>query len=497
MKRLVFACLYFVLALILTSGATSACQEKTKEAVTTKKNQTEDDTEKSLETVDVKTKSISVYESFNGRFESTKIDEISTDFETWTELELKDVAEEGSAVTAGQVVLDLNPEKLAKAVAEAEFAVRNAEFALKDAELASQEAEKTFELDSAIARRTWENAREDFDYYKKVSAPEKLKDLDYDERTAGYRLEYSKDELDQLEQMYTEDELTEESEEIVLKRARRSVESAERSLDRALLRIKKTRGFEIPRDDARQDDSFQRAQLEFEKSKITLPIKRQRAEIALAKATFELANKVEQLEKLKSDRKKMSFEARVNGVLYYGRNVRGKWIGASGAQSRRMESGKKLPVNKVVLSVVDPNQLIIRADLDEKNLAGISKRMRGKARIAAAGDLLISVMVQSVSKIPLDNGKFDCQLIPDGLEDGQVMPGMTCKMSFLVYENNRAVVVPEASVFSDDEGVTHYVYKVIGDDVKRQVVRVGQTSGDDIEIVDGLSAGETIAKSKP
>ena len=117
--------------------------------------------------------------------------------------------------------------------------------------------------------------------------------------------------------------------------------------------------------------------------------------------------------------------------------------------------------------------------------------------IKAADDAVIPVTVKTVSKIPLGDGKFDCQLIPQLPANVQVMPGMTCKMSFLVYENNQALVVPKKSVFSDDDGISHYVFVVSGDTTRRAEVRVGRESGDDVEILDGLAAGDKIAKDKP
>ena len=83
-------------------------------------------------------------------------------------------------------------------------------------------------------------------------------------------LEYSQDELDQLEKMYTEDELTEESEEIVLKRARRSVESAERSRDRSLLRVQRQREMDVPREKIQKEEALKRDQVSYDRSQITL-----------------------------------------------------------------------------------------------------------------------------------------------------------------------------------------------------------------------------------
>ena len=150
------------------------------------------------------------------------------------------------------------------------------------------------------------------------------------------------------------------------------------------------------------------------------------------------------------------------------------------------------------MTVVDVSQMMIRASLDEAELESLTPRMRGKALITAAGTKTVPVMIKSISRIPLDDGKFDCQLTAENLPaDGTVMPGMTCKLSFQVYENKQALIVPKDSVFSDDDNVSHYVFVVQDGEPKRQAVTVGHTVGNDTEILSGLADGDKITKTKP
>ena len=471
---------------------------KSPETEAASKDGKSEDDKPAIESVTAEFKPISVYESFTGTFEPTRVNEVRTDFEKWTDLKIESRVDEGEVVSVGQELLKFATESIEKAVAEAEFEAMNARFDVETARLEMKEVNQTFELDQAVAERSWKNSQEDYAYYQNTRLPEQLKDLDYSEKTAGYYLEYAKDELDQLEQMYNEDELTEESEEIVLKRARRDVESSERARDRSLLQTKRQREMEIPREKLQQKETLQRAETAFQRSMITLPIKKQKTEIALAQAEFNAANKQKHLQELQADQKKMILTAPANGLLYYGRCLRGKWVGPSGSSSRRLEPYQKIPQHAVVMTIVDIDQMMIRANLEEKELESLAPRMRGKALIPAAGNKTVPVMIKAISRIPLDDGKFDCQLTVEDLPvDGSVMPGMTCKLSFLVYENKQALVVPKDSVFTDDDGVSHYVYVLEGEVPKRREVSVGHTIGSDTEILSGLTAGDKIAKSRP
>lgn len=456
------------------------------------------DEKKKIPTVEAETKPIFVYESFDGVFESNKVVEIKTNFKTWTDLKIKTVVEEGTAVSSRQDLVNFDTESIDKAVAEAEFATKTAEFALATAKLSKEEAKATFDLDMAIAEQAWSNAKEDYEYYRNVQLPQSLDDIKYSEKSAGYFLEYAKDEYDQLEQMYTEDELTEESEEIVLKRARRSVESSQRSKDRTMTRIKHQREVDIPRGETQKAQELERQNMSYQRSKITLPINKQKTEIALAQAEFAYKNKQEHLKELSYDQERMTITSPADGILYYGRSVRGKWVGATGSAARRLEPNKKVTANSVIMTIVDINNMVIRANLDESKLSSLSAGLTGKAMVKSATNLRVPVTIKSLSNIPLDDGKFDCQIMVGELPgEAKVMPGMGCKLSFLVRSNAQAVVVPKASVFTDDGGVTHYVYVVNNDTAERKEVTVGHTSGTDTEILEGLEAGDTIAKAKP
>ena len=480
-------------ALIAQLPIVAFAQSKTESEPVAKKDEKES---AKIATVDVLLKPMSVYQSFDAVFESTRSKEVVAEFDTWSDLKISSVVDEGSVVSAGQEILKFDTKSIEKAIKEADFGVASSTFELESALLNQKEMQTTFDLDKALAVRTWENAKQDYEYYKSVQLPERMADLDYSEKSAGYFLEYSQDELDQLQQMYTEDELTEESEEIVLKRARRSVESAARSKKKALQRVARDRETNVPRENVSREDQVKRSELAFKRKMVTLPIAKQKADNALAQVKFALKNKLEKLNELRTDLDKMKLTAPSDGVVYYGKCVRGKWVGGTGSAKRRLEPDKKVVANNVVMTIVDVGQLMVRASLDQTTMGMLSPSLRGKAKISAT-NVVVPATVKSVSRIPLDSGKYDCQILVENLpNDGSVMPGMSCKLSFLVYENKQAIVAPKSSVFSDDGGVSHFVFVVDGEKTSRKPVMVGHTSGDSIEIRDGLSAGDKIAKTR-
>ena len=289
--------------------------------------------------------------------------------------------------------------------------------------------------------------------------------------------------------------MTEESEKIVLKRAQRSVEASERRLRQTELSTKRSKDTSIPRDDVRRQDSLKRAALVFEKKKQTLPYAMERSKISLQKSTHSLAKAEKKLKELKEAREQMVLKAPMNGVLYYGRCVRGKWTGVSGSAATTLEPGKKVPARKVIYTIINPTKLVVRSAIAEDKMRFAKMGTRGTAVMKVNKELRMPVSVKAVKKVPMAGGKFDCMFSIDQLDNSNqsILPAMNCNISVKVHENASAIVVPKSSVFSDDS-INHYVFT---EDEKRKSVEVGMTSGDDIEILSGLSEGDKILKSKP
>jgi membrane fusion protein (multidrug efflux system) len=74
--------------------------------------------------------------------------------------------------------------------------------------------------------------------------------------------------------------------------------------------------------------------------------------------------------------------------------------------------------------------------------------------------------------------------------DEALKPGMFLSVALEVTVKDDAIVVPEEAIVS--EGLRQIVYPVKDGKVERRVIRLGQRQGGKAEVVEGLSAGETI-----
>ena len=88
-------------------------------------------------------------------------------------------------------------------------------------------------MDLSAGRRAKRLADEDLDYFNKVDGPFNEQMAAFLVKSAENDLSYETEELKQLEKMYKADDLMEDTEEIILKRARDNVERAKFMVQRA------------------------------------------------------------------------------------------------------------------------------------------------------------------------------------------------------------------------------------------------------------------------
>jgi membrane fusion protein, multidrug efflux system len=69
-------------------------------------------------------------------------------------------------------------------------------------------------------------------------------------------------------------------------------------------------------------------------------------------------------------------------------------------------------------------------------------------------------------------------------------PGVFVKVGFVIGETERLLIPAEAVVYRSE---LRAVYRVYGDEVNLQQVRLGRRYGDNIEVLAGLAAGELVA----
>jgi multidrug efflux pump subunit AcrA (membrane-fusion protein) len=472
-----------LIPLLLLSSAYAEEAKKKKEA-------------KKSETVTIKTEPLKVEVKLKGFFEAVETSEISIRPEAWSGMSIKETAGHGDQVAAEDLLVDIDKRKIDIAIEDLELQIITAKLALAQTEASLETLRKSVPQDLESAKRAAEEAEENMQRYLEIDRPETIKDIEQQVEGARHGLLYQQEELDQLEKMYKADDLTEETEEIILTRARHGVKAAKHRLEKAISGQDHAMNVLLPRQTIDLREAEQAAALALERSETMLPASIKGKEIAYQKQQIDLSKMEKKLTRMKDDRKLMIVRAPHAGTVYYGQAVRGQWPDAT-AKGKALVVGASVQPGAVLMTVVRNENLFIRATAEEAQIADLHPGDSVTVRPASIPGEKLAGSIKSISPIPVSPGKFDVELDVELDEQAnRIVAGMGCSAVIEVYRNPNAILVPKAAVAEEDAG-KEYVYLVDGKDKKKQGVRLGRSVGDRIEILRGLNPGEKVLAKNP
>jgi multidrug resistance efflux pump len=430
-----------------------------------------------------------------GVFEAERMVEIVLRPDVWADLFVLSAVAPGTRVKKGDGLLTLDTTKMDEAIRNLEEGQPLAELGLRLAQEEAAALEKSVPLDLVAADRAKKTADENLQRYVQVDRPLEAKSAQFGVKRAQDVLAYETEELRQLEKMYKADDLTEETEEIILKRQRDTVEVVTFNLEVAKTKADQTLTVDLPRRDVATRENVERQDLALTKARASLPLAAQKARLEADKQRLALEKARDQLAKLRKDREAMAVRAPADGVVYYGPCVRGEWP----QLARSLARGTKLAPHEVALTLVEPQPLFVRAGVPEGELHRLQPDLEGVATPTGYPDARLGARLRSVSAIPVAAGKFELTLaVTLGDLAARIVPGMTCDIEVVSYRKPDALSVPLAAVFSDEADGKPCVYvQPPAGGPERRLVSLGRKSDKKAEILQGVSEGDVVLLEKP
>ena len=435
--------------------------------------------------------------ALDGIFEAQNQADLFVRPQEWSGLSVLKAVEHGAVVKQGDLVLAFDTEKIDRAIADLRSDLELNDLSLKQAAAQLTAAEKSVPLEEQANDRARRMAEEDWKRFEEVGKPLTAKVTEYRLTAARESLEYAEEEYRQLEKMYKADDVAEETEKIVLKRAKNGVDRAKLELE--LAEAAHAEGIEVvlPRTEERNKDQTEQARIDAEFSKINLPLLVGKRRLDLQKLQVARDQGQEKLKKLIADRDAMLVKAPMDGIVYYGRSVRGKWSALSVETLRR---GAAILPNEMFMTVVQTRPLMIRTTVPESQSQRVRAGLLAVVQPVGFPGLNLSAVVHRVGAIPLGSSGFDCQLTvaADGLTSALV-PGMNCELKMIPYKKTDALTVPPKALFTEEfDPAKQYVY-LQGKDGKpeKRVVKVGERNDKQVEVLEGLAEGDEVLLEKP
>ena len=415
----------------------------------------------------------------------------------WTQaLEVVRVLPHGARVNAGDAIVEFDTEKLDRAIADLEIDLAIGEKTLEIARRDLPVSEALEPLELASTERDAKAATEDLARFLALGRAQAEEFARFRLRSSEQQLKYSKEELRQLEKMYRDKDLTEETEEMILQRTRFEVESAELNLKRAGVSTETELQFDIPRKEATLREAAEKATLAAEKARGTSGLALEQKRLALAKSERDRAESLRKMRDLRQDRAGMPLKAPRAGLLYMGRLHDGAW--STAAVAAKAVVGQSVQAGDMVFTVVDPDRVVFHAKIDEQDLHLLAPGLTGRVEPTGRPDDEVAVTLESVTAVPRD-GKLDARFAvsaPAG--PTRPLPAMTGTAKLRVHARPDAITLPSSAVFRDDDGKrVVWLPGVGGAAPAKRVVKTGRTTSGRTEILDGVAAGEKVLANRP
>ncbi|MEX0612147.1 MAG: HlyD family efflux transporter periplasmic adaptor subunit [Pirellulales bacterium] len=453
---------------------------------------------KKRKTHTVEPKRLKIDITLDGTFVARTMEEVPLRPETWTTYEIEEVIEHGAKVRKGETLIKFDSEKLDEAIADLELEQRLNELAILKADEELPRMEKTLKLDFEDAERANQQAKEDFERYKEIERPMAVKTAEFMVKFYNFMLDYEQDELDQLEKMYEADDLTEETEEIVLKRQRSSVEFAEFSLENAKISRDQTLNVRLPRSDIRIREALERTALGRARAQTALSLDMNRARYEQEQRKKARTKSLDRHSKLLEDRGLMEIKSPADGIVFYGENVNGRWSDTQTLINKYKPHGNVSP-SSIVMTIVETRPVSVTSTLEEAKRPDVKDGQKAKIALPAEDSDRVGGEVTSISPIPVSPGKFEInfEVEQDQIPDWTV-PGMSCKVQITTYNKKNALVLPKAAIHDDEDNEDQkYVWLVDPEDEEakpeRRNVKLGKRKGDEVEVIKGLKKGDVVS----
>ena len=432
--------------------------------------------------------------SFDVTFDSVDAQRINVLSKIWKDYTIKYVLPHGTKVKAGDVIISFDDTSINNAITSKELTIELAKIQLKKAKDNLKYLKKVESINKKIAELTFKAKEEDLKYYQDVT--EKLKLESYNEDLKFYQnsLKYAEEELKQLQKMYKEDGITEESEEIVLFRQKESVRMAKKRLDNYKKSIDFNVKISVPRTGENLKLKHQIEALQQEIKLLDIPESIKKTELETVQKELLLKNEVLYLEKLMTDKKQMTFKAAKDGIVYHGSTMFG--ISTQKEISKYLKVGSKLISKSTLLSVISLDSIQAYAKIPADKIkffknAKLSFQLNAKIN----SSIYYKATLKALSEVPDFGTEFMLTLSVE--KPANIYPGMKGKLYVTLFNEKSVLNIPN-TLIKDDESDRNIKYVFVKDGNKsvRRNIKIGLSNGLRTIVTEGLKESDVLYKSK-
>ncbi len=409
----------------------------------------------------------------------------------WKEVKIEKFLPHGSPVEKGEKLIWIETKLLDEKIDDLRKEREKQKLILESAELELLALKTSTAEALAKAERVYDQFQEDYNHYKKVTKPVKLSDIEYSVKSATDYLSYEQEELDQLLKMYAEDGLTEETEEIIVKRTKHGVARAKRELEKAEREAEYEKNVVIPREDLDWKSNAEANAMQWEQTQKNLPLALKLKELDVDKIQRDDEKSEQQLVDLNTDRTSLEFLAPADGVVYIGEFKNGKWLHEQARKA--LVVGGMIPESLTMMTIVPKDaKLTFCAFLDEKQKNIFSSDLKGSVRLQSNPWMSIPAKGSLLSELPSIDQQWMVTFSTQEDLPERVKIGAKAEITMVSASKDKVLTIPVNAVESKPDG--KYTVRIKMAEGEPQVINVelGRQAGDKVEVISGLKDGQVI-----
>ncbi|MEN8150741.1 MAG: HlyD family efflux transporter periplasmic adaptor subunit [Planctomycetota bacterium] len=300
--------------------------------------------------------------------------------------------EPGTLVKEGDVVLRFDARAITEAVEEGRIEIAHAkrefEMGLRRAEFSAAAADR----DMARKEREYAHALRRKQDWIDWDKPREAARAALDRRSQDYTVKNAEEELAQLEKMYEEDELVDDTEEIVLERSRWNLERRRKYRDWWVEARERTEKVTFPRRDDDREFDLANRKASIEKSREEYEMGKVSREISLERTKRAWAKRQRDHERLEYALTTMEIKAPCDGILLHGP--------IEGALSRAFQPGAQVNAMAAVVSIATPGDLLVSLSVPAKEILRVKTGLAVRIQPEAVGAVKIETTITYVSALP-------------------------------------------------------------------------------------------------
>jgi HlyD family secretion protein len=415
---------------------------------------------------------------------------LELDVRTWEDFHLVEITAHGARVPKGGLLARFDTDGIDRKLEDTRRAIASGTLGAARAEQELKILQETAPHRLDAARRAAEIAREENTYFTKTRRKAMEENATQQLEIKKQMLSNQQEELRQLTKMYQADDLTEETEEIILTRQKDDVATAEFALRMETLDQKRALEVTLPREAVTLANNERDTAIALRAAEEEIPRSIELKKLELAALTASLQRDKETLADLEHDRTRFEFKAPADGWFYHGPIENGRWT--PGEAIKNLVKNGSPPVRRPFATFIPAAaKLALVAFPDEAKARALETGLTGTASLTGREDIEIPVKLTRLATVPETNGTYRVDFSVTWPKDLTPPVGATAQIRLVSYQQPAAIFIPTKALAHDARGWTVEIMLADGKTERRPVKR-GRLYNDDTEILSGLEIGQVI-----